>query len=207
MPINRYLIFAALAVGGCAADLLTKRFVFHAFYVPGADGMPTPHNEWWLWKNVLGIEAALNHGALFGMGQGMVAWFAGLSIIAAVGILYWLFIAKAARDMLLTFALGLITGGILGNLYDRLGLWGGVNADGETIYAVRDWILIAYGGYDLPWLGTKWPNFNIADSLLVVGAGLLICQAVFGKAEPADAKKVDSSSKAKAKKRASSAKS
>lgn len=202
VPINRYLIFAALAVGGCAADLLTKRFIFHAFYVPGPDGMPLPHNEWWIWENVLGIEAALNHGALFGMGQGMVAWFAGLSIVAAVGIVYWLFFAKAARDMLLTIALGLITGGILGNLYDRLGLWGGVNAEGETIYAVRDWILIAYGGFDLPKLGTKWPNFNIADTLLVCGAGLLIWQAVFGKAESSDAVKNETASKAKSKSRA-----
>jgi signal peptidase II len=91
---------------------------------------------------------------------------------------------KAARDWLLTVALGMITGGILGNLYDRLGLWGGQNASGETIHAVRDWILIAYGGFNVPLLGEKWPNFNIADTLLVCGAGLLIWHA-FTATEPA----------------------
>jgi signal peptidase II len=33
--------------------------------------------------------------------------------------------------------------------------------------AVRDWILLRYGAF-------TWPNFNIADSLLVCGAGLLL---------------------------------
>ena len=100
--------------------------------------------------------------------------FALLSFVAIAGIVYWLFVAKAARDRLLTMTLGIIMGGILGNLYDRLGLWGGVAPDGETIYAVRDWILISYGGLEFPLLGKDWPNFNIADSLLVCGAGMLI---------------------------------
>jgi signal peptidase II len=139
--------------------------------------MPRPGNEWWIWESLVGIETALNHGALFGIGQGRSGLFSVLSVIAAAGIVYWLFAAKAARDWLLTIALSMITGGILGNLYDRLGLWGGQDSNGETIHAVRDWILIAYGGLNLPLLGEKWPNFNIADSLLVCGAGLLIWHA------------------------------
>lgn len=164
-------MFFALAAGGCALDLWTKRVIFQW------RGLPRFDNVWWIWKDYLGIETALNTGALFGMGKDMVWLFAALSVAATIGILYWLFVAGSARDLLLTITLSLITGGILGNLYDRLGLWGGKTPDGETIYAVRDWILISYGGHNLPLLGQTWPNFNIADSLLVCGAALLIWHA------------------------------
>ena len=81
----------------------------------------------------------------------------------------WLFAARAARDLLLTIALGCVTAGILGNLYDRLGL-AGLSEGGQPICKVRDWILMLIFGY-------HWPNYNIADSLLVCGAGLVIWRA------------------------------
>ncbi len=149
VPYSRYFAYFLIAGVGCAVDLWSKHAVF------AWRGMPRAANEWWIWENVLGIETALNHGALFGMGQGRSGLFSVLSIIAAIGIVYWLFAAKAASDWLLTIALSMITGGILGNLYDRLGLWGGLDAQGETIHAVRDWILIAYGGLEVPWLGSR----------------------------------------------------
>jgi signal peptidase II len=126
---------------------------------------------------VAGFQTSLNEGALFGMGQGMSLVFAGFSVLAALGIVYWLFVAKAAHDRLLTFALGLISGGIWGNLYDRLALhglrWGpGHEMAGEPIRAVRDYVLVMIGDY-------HWPNFNVADSLLVCGAALLIAHAFF----------------------------
>jgi len=43
---------------------------------------------------------------------------------------------------------------------------------GDPIHAVRDWILVMLGSY-------HWPNFNIADSLLVVGASLLMFHAFY----------------------------
>jgi len=178
VPLSRYLAFLSIAGVGLGIDLWTKYAVF------AWRGMPRAGNEWWIWENVLGIETALNHGALFGMGQGRSGLFSALSVIALIGIVYWLFLGKAARDWLLTIALSMISGGILGNLYDRLGLWGGEYPTGGTIHAVRDWILIAYGGYELPMLGHRWPNFNIADSLLVCGAGVLIWHA-FTASEPA----------------------
>jgi signal peptidase II len=75
--------------------------------------------------------------------------------------------------------------GVLGNLYDRLGFPGlrwnearDLHKIGEPVFAVRDWILVM--------LGTRpWPNFNIADSLLVCGAMLLVWHALFQK-EPKD---------------------
>ncbi|MFM7138009.1 MAG: signal peptidase II, partial [Planctomycetota bacterium] len=70
-------------------------------------------------------------------------------------------------------ALGLIVGGIVGNLYDRLGLPGlswhaPPERVGESVYAVRDWIHITIPGV------IDWPIFNLADSWLVIGAGMLI---------------------------------
>ena len=58
------------------------------------------------------------------MGQGFSLLFAALSMGAAIAILVWLFAVGAARDWLLTIALAIVMIGILGNLYDRLGLPG-----------------------------------------------------------------------------------
>ena len=129
---------------------------------------------------IFGFTTSLNEGALFGIGQGQGLLFSLLSLVAAVGILYWLFVAGAAGDRLLTIALACVTGGIFGNLYDRLGLpglaWGpdaGAVA-GERVYAVRDWLHFKIDPF------INWPIFNIADSLLVCGAALLILHALRG---------------------------
>ena len=61
---------------------------------------------------------------MFGLGQGMVWLFALLSIAAAVGVCWYLFVAGAARQWLFTVAFSGMMAGVLGNLYDRLGLPG-----------------------------------------------------------------------------------
>ena len=169
IPRSRYLLFFSLAAGGLAIDLVSKRWIFDRLEMP--NHRPTE----WLWKPVFGFTTNLNEGALFGMGQGQVLLFAVLSIVAAAGILYWLFISGAASDRLITVALALVMGGILGNLYDRLGMPGLVwdeyqpdHVTGAPVYAVRDWLNFAL---------IDWPIFNIADSLLVCGAGLLMVHA------------------------------
>jgi len=171
LPTSRYVIFFSLVLGGCSLDLATKHWIF------GRLGMPGEKPTEWLWEGVLGFQTSLNEGALFGMGQGRVMVFAALSILVVPVILYWLFVARAAGDLLLTVALGLVTAGILGNLYDRLGLpglvWNYANElhdVGEPVYAVRDWIRVMIGSF-------HWPNFNVADSLLVCGAILLVWHA------------------------------
>ena len=171
VPASRYVVFFSLAIIGCSVDMATKSWMFHWL------GMPGQRPPWWICRGVLGFQTSLNEGALFGVGQGMVPVFAALSVVAAVAIGYWLFRAGAAEDLLLTVALGCITAGIFGNLYDRLGLpglkWNYANqlhALGEPVYAVRDWILVII----IKW---PWPTFNIADSLLVTGAALLLWHA------------------------------
>jgi signal peptidase II len=172
VPLSRYLAFFSLALVVCALDLATKSWMF-AHLVDG--------QVWWLWEGVFGFQTSLNEGALFGVGQGFWPLFAALSVAAAVAIVLWLFGAGAAEDWLLTIALAFVTAGILGNLYDRLGLPGLVWNDahhvvGAPVHAVRDFILMMIGRW-------PWPTYNIADSSLVCGAGLLLCHALFTKAE------------------------
>ena len=100
-----------------------------------------------------------------------------ISIVAAIFILYWLFCSGGARDLFLTIALGAITGGIFGNLYDRLGLWHDASAPMVYKNTVRDWIHFRWQGG--PRLFDPWPNFNIADALLVCGASVLFVHSFF----------------------------
>jgi signal peptidase II len=166
VPTGRYVTFAAIAGLGCVVDLATKSWIFNRLdFRPGFAAEPE-----WIVQDIFGLQTSLNFGALFGMGQGQVWFFATLSIVAALAIVYWLFVARAAHDRLLTIALASVMGGILGNLYDRLGLWTLPGSD-ERICAVRDWILFEYHGW-------TWPNFNIADSLLVCGAAALVWHAL-----------------------------
>jgi len=164
IPKRNCAVFLLLAGAGCLIDLLTKHWIFAWLGLPGEQ--PT----YWLIPDVFGFTTSLNKGALFGVGQGQVAFFSVLSILAALGILYWLFVLGAARDGLLVVAMGCVMAGILGNLYDRVGL-PGLQWDGATIYAVRDWL-----HFKVEAIGS-WPIFNIADSLLVCGASLLIWHA------------------------------
>jgi signal peptidase II len=135
-------------------------------------GLPKANNEWWLWEPYVGIETAVNTGALFGMGGGYGLFFAILSVLAGLGIVVWLFWFGAARDRWLTIALSLVAGGVFGNLYDRLGFWWDPGMPDAWKTGVRDWILLRYGNY-------TWPNFNIADALLVCGACMLMIHAFY----------------------------
>jgi signal peptidase II len=170
VPRNRYILFGTIAAVGCAVDLATKAWIFSWPEL----GRGQIH---WLWPGHAGFQLSWNQGALFGMGQGGVWLFATLSTLAGCAIPLWLFYWKAARDLWLTLALGSVMGGLLGNLYDRLGLpdhlWPGrVSELGQPVHAVRDWILIQWSDQ------IRWPNFNIADSLLVIGAIALVCHAM-----------------------------
>ena len=189
IPANRWVIFLSLAIAGAIADLWSKQAIF------AWRGLPGQRDVWWLVEHHFGIETAVNTGAVFGVGAGQGTVFAALSVIAGIGIMLWLFRFGAARSIWLTIALGMISGGILGNLYDRLGLWW----RDEPAYlpawksGVRDWILVRFEGVPL---FDPWPNFNIADSLLVVGAGMLILQTLLigessEKADQGDAEETD----------------
>ena len=168
------VLFLAVMVLALGLDLVTKEIMFRQ------RGMPGQRPPIWLVQDVLSLETSLNEGALFGMGAGWGILFISLSFVALLGIGYWVWRGGAAGDGLLCLALGCVTGGILGNLYDRLGLPGltwtpllkAHQADlvGSPVYAVRDFIHVQYKWFD-------WPIFNLADSFLVCGVGLLIFHA------------------------------
>ncbi len=162
----RWMIFWAVAAVGALSDLLSKQLVFSRMGLPGESPVH------WLIEPYVGIETAVNPGALFGMGAGFGMVFAGLSVLASLAILIWLSKFRAIASWWLLLALSFVMGGIFGNLYDRLGLWNPPASVPEWKSGVRDWILLRYGDY-------IWPNFNIADSLLVCGAIMLAFHSFF----------------------------
>ncbi|MDD3469880.1 MAG: signal peptidase II [Thermoguttaceae bacterium] len=162
-PRNRWFWFATPLVIGLSLDLWTKSAVFRLLEFP--QGMQKGRILWGI-DHFLGLQLSLNPGALFGFVGGKAPLFAMLSLVAAVGIVWWLFVYGAAKSRFLTCLLGMITAGILGNMYDRLGLHGICWVDGSPAHVVRDWILVMLGSY-------HWPNFNLADCYLVCGTFLL----------------------------------
>lgn len=143
-------------------DVVRGWFKFIAQFDPDAPTSPNPlvnGLQTWSAREM----PRVNHGALFGIGGGQKGVangvFAAVSVGAALAILVWGMRGTTARERGLMAALGLILGGTIGNLYDRL-VFGGVR---DFLYFYK----------------VEWPVFNIADCCLVVGAGLLLVQAVF----------------------------
>ncbi len=115
--------------------------------------------------NLLELQTSYNPGALWGFLRWVPnssLYFAALSILAAVGICYWLFALGAAADRRLTLALGLIMAGALGNCYDRLALG-----------HVRDFVHLHIDAINF-----DCAIFNFADNMLVVGAIALVLIAL-----------------------------
>jgi signal peptidase II len=114
----------------------------------------------------LAIVLVWNRGMSFGMfnvGDPIVPWILGaVTIAVAVGLVWWL---ARARRWLVVAGLGLVLGGALGNLIDRL-LYG----------AVVDFILLHAGRW-------HWPAFNLADSAITLGVIALLWDSLFGARE------------------------
>jgi signal peptidase II len=104
-----------------------------------------------------------NPGAAFGLFAAAPAalrltFFIGISLVA-VGIILSFFHKLAPGDRLSALALGMILGGAIGNLVDRIRY-------GEVVDFLH---------FKL-WQGYSWPDFNLADSFIVVGVGLLVLE-------------------------------
>ena len=106
-----------------------------------------------------------NSGAAFSMFADAGGWqryfFIGVAILASAWVL-WL-LKKHPRQKLFCLSLAMILGGAIGNLIDRV-LFG----------SVADFVQVHYGGY-------FFPAFNVADSAITVGAGLMIWDGFFPK--------------------------
>ena len=171
LPQNRIPIFITLTVSCLTLDLWSKFAVFKALGL--RNGTPWLLDSWVRFR----LYTSLNEGALWGMGQGFSWAFALLSVAAFGGILYWLFFRMAADSLWLTVSLAFVSGGTLGNLYDRMGLHGIiVPGHSEPIKAVRDFFHFQFGNFD-------WAIFNVADICLVTGAVMLMVQSIRAPAE------------------------
>lgn len=159
---GRWCVFATIAVIGAIVDLWTKAWIFNWLGLPNHPA----HDIYWIIEPYFGLETAVNPGAVFGLGAGLGLVFAAFSVIATVGILIWLIKFGALEYRWLVTSLGMVQAGIVGNLHDRLGLWNPPPEVPQWSSGVRDWIRFSYGEF-------TWPNFNIADSLLVCGAIML----------------------------------
>lgn len=167
IPVWHYVVFLVMSTTLLVWDLYSKWHVFSTL------GYEHRQSESWfvgLWgKDVFRLMTSFNHGALWGMGQGYSSVFALLSVVAALAVVYWLFLARGAQSLWLTVALSFVMAGTLGNLYDRLGLHGlRDEVTGQIQYAVRDFLYFQI---------IEWPIFNFADTFLVTGAIMLLIQS------------------------------
>jgi len=108
---------------------------------------------------VFNLTLVFNEGAAFSFLHDAGGWqrwfFIGLTSVISVGLLVWLLRLKAS-ERLTGFSLALILGGALGNLVDRL-----------RMGKVTDFL-------DFHWQQWHWPAFNLADSAITVGVGLML---------------------------------
>ena len=158
------LPWLTLSAAGLAADLWTKHLVFYPYVVqPGFDehaGKQVGVVCSW-WRTIL----AYNQGVTFGMGSGAGAWILSLGTGAVIALLLRSLWKTPTEERVKRFALSIIVGGAIGNLYDRA-LRPLVEADKHP--GVRDFI-----DWYVPPNGYHWYTFNVADALIVSGVVLL----------------------------------
>jgi len=127
------------------ADQLTKAIV--SLRLPTGEAVAT--------VGPFSIHHVQNSGIAFGLFSDSTTAVIGLTAAAVVGMLVF-FGRTAQRHPLLPVALGLVIGGSIANLIDRVRLG-----------HVTDFLDFAY-----------WPAFNLADTFIVVGVGLLFASFV-----------------------------
>jgi signal peptidase II len=105
------------------------------------------------------FELTRNSGAAFGTLRGAGSW---LALLAAVVVVVVFVSLRDDMDRLTLTALGLVLGGAIGNLLDRLFRGDGL-ADGLVVDFVD------FG---------PWPNFNVADSAIVIGIMAILWESL-----------------------------
>jgi signal peptidase II len=154
-PVLIGLFVAAIVVG---LDQVTKWWIVEVVMVSPRVIEITP-----FFNLVMGWNRGISFG-FFNNDSPVNSWLLPLVTAMIVGFLaIWLI---RARDVWTCMALGLIIGGALGNLIDRL-----------RYGAVADFLDVHAFGY-------HWPAFNVADAAITVGAVLLIWDSLFARAEP-----------------------
>lgn len=142
------LMIAAAVVG---VDQLTKLWIMTHFAL---------HQQQTIIPGFFDLVYVTNTGAAFGILAGSKTWlrqafFVSVSIIALIVIVFAYGHVKR-QGKIFVYALGLIAGGAVGNLIDRL-----------RFGSVVDFLDFYIGSY-------HWPAFNAADSAITVGVGLFL---------------------------------
>ena len=138
-----YLIAGAVFI----FDQISKEFI--RLWMPLGDSWPS--------TGFLRIVHGTNTGSAFGLFAGFTNLFILAAILGIAAVLYY-FYRQGNNAIALRISLGLIVGGALGNLFDRV-----------VFGKVVDFISVGW-----------WPSFNIADSAISVGMFLLIFTMIFG---------------------------
>jgi signal peptidase II len=152
--VRRLLPWLALAAAVAVLDQATKA-VIQSVLAPGERVPVIPF---------LDLVLVFNAGAAFSFLADQSGWQRGFFVAVALGasLLIVHLLRRHADERLFCFGLGLILGGAIGNLWDRV-----------VLGHVVDFVLLHAGGY-------HFPAFNVADSAITVGAALLIWDGVFG---------------------------
>lgn len=156
-PIDRRRrlgLFFAVAVIAYAMDVVTK-----VIAVAELEGPPVKTVE--VIPRVLDLTLVRNSGAAFGLATGYTAV---LTVVALGVCVVVLRVARTLRDPMWTLALGLLLGGALGNLTDRM-LRSPAPLQGHVVDFLQ-----------LP----NWPVFNLADCCVCVAAALIALQSFRG---------------------------
>jgi signal peptidase II len=145
-----------LAVAGAALvlDQLTKLYFYDLLVESGRRVIEV--------LPFFNLVTVWNYGISFGMfnngSAGASIIFVVLAVAIVAALLLWL---RSANHPLVSTALGLVIGGALGNVIDRL-----------RFGAVFDFLDFHLGGW-------HWPAFNVADAAISVGVVLLCIDALF----------------------------
>lgn len=109
------------------------------------------------------ISHVRNTGVAFGLlaahGDQAGTWLLATFGAAALALIGWTFARTPADHRRLLLALALVLGGAVGNLLDRV-----------VSGAVTDFLGFYHGAW-------RWPDFNVADSAITLGLGLLLLDA------------------------------
>lgn len=156
-PGHEGLLLVAVAAIVVVADQLTKWWALQAL---------TDRVIPVVWT--LQFNLAFNRGSAFGLNERFAPY---LAVVALVVVAVLVGTGQHRRGRGMAVALGLILGGAIGNLIDRVFRAG----EGFLGGAVVDFI-------DLQW----WPIFNVADAAIVVGGLLLVASGLRPEPAPPD---------------------
>ena len=156
---TKYAWLSATTAAVIALDQLTKYLVVQRFRL---------HESVQVIAGFFDLTYVRNPGAAFGFLAGAQGMWRGIFFITVsiVALAVIIVLVRQTRDRLSLIALALIGGGAVGNLIDRVRF-------GEVVDFI-DWYYRTY----------HWPTFNIADSAISFGVGLLAIDMLFVRREP-----------------------